>query len=254
MGKGGGSCLTKKTEEAVVSPTQPVSTSEPEKPALVVQEPQVAPAVKPESNKMTKKVYIIYYSTYGHILQMARSIKEGIDAIEGVEGVLYQVPETLPEDVLAKMHAAPKPDDIPIIDPHVIDQADGFVFGFPTRFGMMAAQMKAFFDATGQHWQKGTLVGKPATMFTSIATQGGGMETTLMTAVTQLAHHGMIYVPVGYSFGAALFDNSTVRGGSAWGAGTLAGADGSRQPSETELAFAKHQGTYFAKVVLKLAT
>ena len=86
---------------------------------------------------------------------------------------------------------------------------------------MMAAQMKAFFDATGQHWQKGTLVGKPATMFTSIATQGGGMETTLMTAVTQLAHHGMIYVPVGYTMGPALFDNTVVRVSGVGGVGSI---------------------------------
>lgn len=100
---------------------------------------------------------------------------------------------------------------------------------------MMAAQMKAFFDATGGLWQKGALAGKPASMFTSTATQGGGQETTLLTAVTQLAHHGMIYVPAGYSAGAGLYDVEHARGGSPWGAGTLAGADGSRQPSEIEL-------------------
>lgn len=202
---------------------------------------------------MTKKVYIIYYSTYGHVLKLAQALKEGVDSVEGCEGVLYQVAETLPDGVLEKMHAPPKPADIPVIDPHVIDQADGFAFGFPTRFGMMASQMKAFWDATGGHWQKGSLVGKPAALFTSTATQGSGQESTILTAVTQLAHHGMIYVPVGYSYGPALFDNGTVRGGSPWGAGTLAGPDGSRQPSEVELGLAKHQGTVIAKATLKLA-
>ncbi|KIZ02184.1 Trp repressor binding protein [Monoraphidium neglectum] len=199
-----------------------------------------------------KKVFIIYYSMYGHVQALARAAKEGIDSVEGMEGVLYQVAETLPVEVLGKMHAPPKPVDVPIIDPHIINQADAFMFGFPTRFGLMCAQMKAFFDATGSHWQNGALVGKPAGLFTSVATQGGGIETTIMTAVTQLAHHGMIFVPPGYSFGAAMFDTNTVKGGAPWGASTLAGADGSRQPSEIELAFATHQGKQLAQVTKKL--
>lgn len=200
----------------------------------------------------TKKVYIIYYSMYGHIAAMARAVKKGIDSVEGVEGVLYQVAETLPAEVLAKMHAPPKAEDVPIIDPHIIDQADGFVFGFPTRFGMMCAQMKAFFDATGGHWSKGALAGKAASMFTSTASQGSGQETTIMTAVTQLAHHGIIFVPSGYGAGAAMFGNEAVRGGGPWGAGTLAGPDGSRQPSEVELEQAVFQGKNLATVVKKL--
>lgn len=144
------------------------------------------------------------------------------------------------------MSAPPKP-DVPVIDHHTLGEADGFIFGFPTRYGMMAAQMKAMFDATGQLWFSGALVGKPAGLFFSTGTQGGGQETTAMTAVTQLTHHGMIYVPVGYSFGLdKLGGLDEVRGGSPWGAGTMAGADGSRMPSELELAHAKHQGSYFA--------
>ncbi len=104
---------------------------------------------------------------------------------------------------------------------------------------MMASQMKAFFDATGGLWQKGALHGKPASMFTSTATQGGGQETTIMTAVTQLAHHGMIYVPPGFGAGSIMFGMDQARGGSAWGAGTLAAPDGSRTPSEVELAQAE---------------
>jgi len=183
---------------------------------------------------------------------MAQAVKKGIDSVSGCEGILLQVAETLPQEVLAKMHAAPKP-DVPIIDPHDLPSYDGIIFGIPTRFGMMSAQMKALFDATGGLWQSGALVGKPVATFFSTASQGGGQETTALTAITQFAHHGMIYVPVGFSFGAGMFGLDEVRGGSAYGAGTLAGGDGSRQPSENELGQATHQGTLFAGVVKKLA-
>ena len=114
------------------------------------------------------------------------------------------------------------------------------------RFGMMCAQMKALFDATGGLWQSGALAGKPASLFTSTGTQGGGQETTIMTALTQLVHHGMIFIPPGYTHGSALFGMDEIRGGGPWGAGTFAAADGSRQPSEAEIAAAEHQGSYFA--------
>ncbi|PNH07277.1 Flavoprotein-like protein YCP4 [Tetrabaena socialis] len=197
------------------------------------------------------KVWIVYYSLYGHIKTMAEAVKKGVESVEGVEATIYQVAETLPEEVLGKMHAPPK-SDYPIIDPTTLPEADGFVFGFPTRFGMMAAQMKSFFDATGGLWQKGSLHGKPAAMFTSTATQGGGQETTLMTAVTQLAHHGMIYVPSGYAAGGIMFDVKDARGGSPWGPGTLAAPDGSRQPSEVELTQCEVAGKQLATVAKKL--
>ncbi|GIL53279.1 hypothetical protein Vafri_8922 [Volvox africanus] len=200
---------------------------------------------------MAVKVWIIFYSTYGHVKTMAEAVKKGVESVEGVEATIYQVAETLSDDILSKLHAPPK-SDYPIIDPHTLAEADGFVFGFPTRFGMMAAQMKAFFDATGGLWQKGALNGKPASLFTSTATQGGGQETTLMTAVTQLAHHGMVYVPGGYSAGPGMFDVNVARGGSPWGAGTLAGGDGSRQPSEVELLQAEILGKNLAGVAKKL--
>lgn len=200
----------------------------------------------------TKKVYVIYYSMYGHIEALARAVKKGIDSVEGVEGVLYQVAETLPAEVLEKMHAPAKAADVPVIDPHTLPEADGYVFGTPTRFGMMCAQMKAFFDATGSLWSKGALAGKAASIFTSTASQGSGQETTIMTAVTQLAHHGMIFVPTGYGSGAKMFDIEVPRGGSPWGAGTLAGPDGSRKPMEVELEQAEYQGKNLATVVKKL--
>ncbi|KAG2433240.1 hypothetical protein HXX76_008310 [Chlamydomonas incerta] len=197
------------------------------------------------------KVYIIFYSTYGHIKTMAEAVKKGVEQVEGVEAKIWQVAETLPAEVLEKMHAPPK-SDYPIITSKELPEADGFVFGFPTRFGMMAAQMKSFFDTTGQLWQAGALHGKPASMFTSTATQGGGQETTIMTAVTQLTHHGMIFVPAGYAAGGIMFGVKDARGGSPWGAGTLAGPDGSRQPGEDELQQAEILGKGLANVAKKL--
>ena len=163
---------------------------------------------------------------------------------------VIQVAETLPKEVLEKMHAVEKSD--PVVDPTSLAEYDGFIFGMPTRFGMMPAQMKAMFDATGQLWQQGALVGKPAGVFVCTGTQGGGQETTALTAITQLTHHGMIFIPVGYTFGEKLFDMETVRGGSAYGAGTYAGPTGQRQPTQLELDHAEHQGKYFAGKALKL--
>jgi len=198
------------------------------------------------------KIFVVFYSMHGHVYKMAQAVKKGIDSVDGCEGILYQVAETLPEEVLAKMQAVPKPENVPIINASDLPKANGIVFGFPTRFGMMCAQMKALFDATGGLWQSGALVGKPASLFTSTGTQGGGQETTIMTSMTQLVHHGMIFIPPGYTHGQALFDVQEVRGGGPWGAGTYAAADGSRQPSELELAAAEHQGSYFAEKAKKL--
>jgi len=177
---------------------------------------------------------------------MAQEVAKGVES-GGAEVKLLQVPETLPKEVLEKMHAPAKP-DVPIATPQDLAEADGIIFGIPTRFGMMTAQMKAYFDATGQLWQKGTLVGKPASIFHSTATQGGGQETTALTTVTQLTHHGMIFVPIGYG-NPSLFNMDEVHGGSPYGAGTFAGGDGSRQPTQLELGIAAYQGKYFAGVV-----
>ncbi|CAO2177976.1 unnamed protein product, partial [Urochloa humidicola] len=203
-----------------------------------------------DPSPMAVKVYVVYYSTYGHVGKLAEEIKKGASSVEGVEVKIWQVPETLPEEVLGKMGAPPKP-DVPVITPQELAEADGILFGFPTRFGMMAAQMKAFFDATGGLWREQSLAGKPAGIFFSTGTQGGGQETTPLTAITQLTHHGMVFVPVGYTFGAKLFGMDQVQGGSPYGAGTFAG-DGSRCPSEVELEHAFHQGKYFAGIAKKL--
>ncbi|OAY79016.1 NAD(P)H dehydrogenase (quinone) FQR1, partial [Ananas comosus] len=184
-----------------------------------------------------------------HVEKLAEEIKKGASSVVGVEAKLWQVAETLPEEVLTKM-GAPAKSDVPIIKPNELVDADGIIFGFPTRFGMMAAQFKAFLDATGGLWRTQQLAGKPAGIFFSTGTQGGGQETTALTAVTQLTHHGMIFVPIGYTFGAGMFEMENVKGGSPYGAGTFAG-DGSRLPSELELQQAFHQGQYFATITKK---
>ncbi|KAL1567716.1 NAD(P)H dehydrogenase (quinone) fqr1 [Salvia divinorum] len=196
------------------------------------------------------KVYIVYYSMYGHVEKLAHEIKKGVESVEGVEAKLCQVPETLSDEVLAKM-GAPGRSDVAVISPNELTEADGIIFGFPTRFGMMAAQFKAFFDATGGLWKAQALAGKPAGIFFSTGSQGGGQETTALTAVTQLTHHGMLFVPIGYTFGGGMFEMEKVKGGSPYGAGTYAG-DGTRQPSEIELGQAFHQGKYFAGITKKL--
>ncbi|KAK4439269.1 putative NAD(P)H dehydrogenase (quinone) FQR1-like 1 [Sesamum alatum] len=199
---------------------------------------------------MATKVYIVYYSMYGHVERLAQEIKKGAESVEGVEAKLWQVPETLSAEILAKMGAPPKT-DAPVITPSELANADGLVFGFPTRFGMMAAQFKAFLDATGGLWRTQALAGKPAGIFYSTGSQGGGQETTALTAITQLVHHGMIFVPIGYTFGAGMFEMEQVKGGSPYGAGTFAG-DGSRQPTDLELGQAFHQGKCIAAVAKKL--
>lgn len=197
------------------------------------------------------KVYIVYYSLYGHVEIMAREIQRGANSVPGVEAKLWKVAETLPERVLEKMKAPEKTDDVPEIRPEQLVEADGFIFGFPSRFGVMAAQFKAFFDSTQEIWASQALAGKPAGIFWSTGFHGGGQELTALTAITQLAHHGMVFVPLGYTFGSGMFEMNEVKGGSSYGSGTYA-ADGSRQPTNLELQQAFHQGKYVAEITTKL--
>ncbi|KAK5158096.1 Minor allergen Alt a 7 [Oleoguttula sp. CCFEE 6159] len=172
---------------------------------------------------MAPKIAILFYSMYGHIQKLAEAEAEGIRAAGG-QCTIYQVPETLPEDVLAKMHAPPKSTQYEVLhDPAVLEQYDGFLFGIPTRYGNYPAQFKAFWDKTGHQWQTGGFWGKYAGVFVSTATPGGGQESTVISAMSTFAHHGIIYVPLGYKtvFG-TLADLTEVRGGSPWGAGTFA--------------------------------
>ncbi|KAG8625052.1 hypothetical protein KVT40_006803 [Elsinoe batatas] len=203
---------------------------------------------------MAPKIAIVYYSLYGHIKTLAEAEKKGIEAAGGTADI-YQIPETLPQNVLEMMHAPPKPTDIPTLnDPATLEQYDAFLFGIPTRYGSFPAQWKTFWDKTGQQWQQGAYWGKYAGLFVSTASQGGGQESTAVAAMSTLAHHGIIYVPLGYKTTFSLLaDLSEVRGGSAWGAGTFAGADGSRQPSEKEVQVAEAQGKAFFEAVNKVS-
>ncbi|KAJ2588754.1 hypothetical protein H4R99_007691, partial [Coemansia sp. RSA 1722] len=153
------------------------------------------------------KIFVITYSTYNHINTVAESIVKGLEKA-GVEVGRYQIAETLSEEILTKMHAPPKP-DLPIIKASDLPEADGYLFGFPTRYGTAPAQVKTFFDSTGQLWASQALAGKPAGFFFSTASQHGGQEVTVFTSLPILAHHGIIYVPLGYSH-PHLFDNSEV--------------------------------------------
>ncbi|GLI59724.1 hypothetical protein VaNZ11_001670 [Volvox africanus] len=238
------------TEPAAPAVTTDATTVKPEAPGDETE--AASPAAEVSNPPKKLKIFLIFYSTYGHIYKLAETYKAALETLEDIEVSIFQVAETLPKDVLEKMHAPPKP-DIPLADPHRLPEADALVFGFPTRFGLMCSQMKNFFDATGMLWQKGALHGKPVSLFTSTSTQGGGQETTIMTAVTQLAHHGMIFVPAGYAAGTIMFGVEHAKGGSPWGAGTLAGADGSRQPSEGELEAVCVQAKAFGQIAKKLA-
>lgn len=199
---------------------------------------------------MAPKVAIIIYSMYGHIATLAEAEKKGIESAGG-QATIFQVPETLPEGVLQAMHAAPKP-DYPVATNATLEEYDAFLFGIPTRFGNMPAQFKAFWDATGGLWAKGALHGKIAGVFVSTGTPGGGQETTVVNSLSVLIHHGIIFVPLGYGSAFPLLTNfDELHGGSPYGAGTFAGADGSRQPNKTELAIAETQGKVFWQTVSK---
>ena len=178
------------------------------------------------------KVLVLYYSMYGHIETMARAVAEGASKVDGAEVVVKRVPETMPPQLFE------------------LADYDAIIFGTPTRFGNMSGQMRTFLDQTGGLWASGALYGKLASVFSSTGT-GGGQEQTITSTWTTLAHHGMVIVPIGYA-AQELFDVSQVRGGTPYGATTIAGGDGSRQPSQEELSIARYQGEYVAGLAVKL--
>lgn len=202
------------------------------------------------------KLGVIFYSMYGHNFTMAKAAVEGAKKVAGVEVSLYKIGETLPKEVLEKMHAvdpAKQWADVPTITPAIIKDLDACIFGFPTRFGNMSAQVKTFFDSCGQIWAANALVGKVASVFTSSNTQHGGQESTILSTFPVLMHLGFIYVGLPYSC-AAQFDMSELHGGSPYGASTMAGGDGSRQPTDMDKAMAAYQGEHVAKIAHSLTS
>ncbi|MBX3488819.1 NAD(P)H:quinone oxidoreductase [Parvibaculum sp.] len=196
------------------------------------------------------RILVLYHSAYGHIETLAKAVAEGAGSVGGVEVTLKRVPETMPAE--AMKNAGMKTDqDAPVATPQELADYDGIVFGTPTRFGNMTGQMRTFLDQTGGLWAKGALVGKAGSVFTSTGT-GAGNETTITSFHSTLLHHGMVVVGLPYAVGTELFDISEVRGGSPYGASTLAGGDGSRSPSDKELSLARKQGAHVARIASKL--
>jgi NAD(P)H:quinone oxidoreductase type IV len=200
------------------------------------------------------KIQIVFYSMYGHTYRMAEAVAEGARGVEGAEVSLVQVAELVSPEALARTGADKARQafaHIPLAEVDRLAQAEAVIFGTPTRFGNMCAQMRNFLDQTGGLWAKGGLIGKVGSVFTSTATQHGGQETTITSFHTTLLHHGMIIVGIPYSEPGLSVINE-VTGGSPYGASTLAGPDGSRQPSENELTLARFQGKRVAEITKRL--
>lgn len=202
------------------------------------------------------KILVVYYSMYGHVFRMAKASAEGVRSVNRGEAELRRVPETLPPDVLEKMGAVESQKEqghVPVCTVDELPMADAIIFGTPTRFGNMCGQMRQFLDATGKLWASGALVGKPGSVLTSSNTQHGGQESTILSFHITLLHQGMMVVGLPYTFeGQTRIDEIT--GCSPYGASTIAGGDGSRFPSENELAGARFQGAHVARIAEKLAS
>ncbi len=204
---------------------------------------------------MTTRIQVVFYSMYGHIYKMAEAIAAGASEIEDTEVTLLQVPELIPQDVLLLSGARETRKayaHVPVAEPAKLANADAIIFGTPTRFGNMCSQMRNFLDQTGPLWMNGGLVGKVGSVFTSTATQHGGQETTITSFHHTLIHHGMIIVGVPY-IEQKLLNMDEISGGSPYGASTLTRGDGSRQPSENELAIARFQGMHVADIARRVS-
>lgn len=200
------------------------------------------------------EIQVIFYSMYGHVHQMAEAMVKGVQQVEGVRVGLYQVPELIPDEALERVGAKQTRQafaHVPVAEPSQLTQADAIIYGTPTRFGNMCAQMRNFLDRTGQLWQADALVGKVGSVFVSTGSQHGGQETTITSFHTTLLHHGMIIVGLPYSEKRQLTVDH-ITGGSPYGATTIAAPDGSRQPSQNELDMARFQGLHVAQVTKAL--
>ena len=196
-------------------------------------------------------VLVLYYSSYGHVERMARAVAEGAHEVSGAKVEVKRVPELVPEE-LAKKSGYKLDQDAPVAKPDELSDYDAIIFGTPTRFGNMCAQMRNFLDQTGGLWQSGKLIGKVGSVFTSTATQHGGQESTVLSFHTTLLHQGMVTVGLPYSAKQQM-QLDEIMGGSPYGAATIAGPDGSRKPTETELQLARFQGRHVTELAAKLA-
>ena len=196
------------------------------------------------------KVLVLYYSAYGHIEKMAEAIADGARAVPGTQVTIKRVPELVPEDV-AKKSGLKVDQRAPIAKPDELGDYDAVIFGTPTRFGNMCAQMRNFLDQTGGLWMKGALIGKVGSVFASSATQHGGQESTILSFHITLLHQGFVIVGLPYSFQGQMRQDE-ITGGSPYGASTIAAGDGSRQPSANELDAARFQGKHVAQITAKL--
>ena len=197
------------------------------------------------------KVLVLYYSSYGHVETMANAVAEGARIVAGTEVTIKRVPELVPEEV-AKASFMKLDQEAPIANPLELGDYDAVIFGTPTRFGNMAAQMRNFIDQAGQVWAEGRTVGKVGSVFVSTASQHGGQETTITSFHITLLHLGFVVVGVPYSC-QGLMEVDEISGGTPYGASTMAKSDGSRQPSENELSIARFQGEHVAKIAAKLS-
>lgn len=197
------------------------------------------------------KILILYYSMYGHVETMAKNIATGVQSVADIEVTIKRVPDLVPEEV-ARKAGAKLDQEAPIATVGDLADYDAIIFGTPTRFGNMCAQMRNFLDQTGGLWVNGSLIGKVGSVFTSTATQHGGQETTITSFHTTLLHHGMVIVGVPYSC-QEIMNMTEISGGTPYGASTLADRDGSRQPSENELIIARFQGKHVAEIAKKLS-
>lgn len=196
------------------------------------------------------KILVLYYSMYGHLEEMAKAVAEGVRSVPGSEVTVKRVPETMSVEALRQAGGKTE-QDAEVATVAELPGYDAILFGTPTRFGGMAGQMRTFLDQTGSLWATGALIGKLGGVFTSTATQHGGHETTIASFHTALLHHGMLVVGVPYSC-TGLTNMAEITGGSPYGAGTLAGADGQRTPSANELSIARFQGTHVARLANRL--
>lgn len=207
-----------------------------------------------EDKNLAVNIQIVFYSMYGHIYKLAKAIEEGANQVSGVNISLYRVAELVPEEVLIASGAKEAQKQflhVPVAQVSQLAEADAIIFGTPTRFGNMCAQMRNFLDQTGGLWGKGSLIGKVASVFSSTGTQHGGQETTITSFHTTLLHQGMIIVGVPYS-APGLTYMSDITGGTPYGATTMAGADGKREPTANELDIARFQGKHVAEIAKQL--